>query len=158
MSSRGALRDIAFVIEGFSPPIVGWRASTSSVPSYLRVVDFSEGPTYVKAYAQLFFAGGQTMIPKTISPTDLRKNLYAVVKDVAAGKAQYLVTPSEGESVVICSRAEYTQILEERELLRDLRAAEADIKAGRLIPHEAVMKELRALHERTFPKDTKRRN
>ncbi|MDQ6717520.1 MAG: type II toxin-antitoxin system prevent-host-death family antitoxin [Gemmatimonadota bacterium] len=92
------------------------------------------------------------MIPKTISPTDLRKNLYAVVKDVAAGKAQYLVTPSAGESVVICSREDYENILAERDLLRKLRAGEADIKAGRLIPHEEVIKELRELHERTFPK------
>ncbi len=82
------------------------------------------------------------MIPKTISPTDLRKNLYAVVKDVGAGKAQYLVTPSEGESVVICSRGEYERIVEERELLRDLRAAEADIKAGRVYTTAQVRAEL----------------
>lgn len=92
------------------------------------------------------------MIPKTISPTDLRKNLYAVVKDVAAGNAQYLVTPSEGESVVICSREDYEKILAERDLLRDLRAAEADIKAGRVYSHEQVVKELRKLHDRTFLK------
>lgn len=92
------------------------------------------------------------MIPKTISPTDLRKQLYAVVKDVGAGKAQYLVTPSEGESVVICSRGDYEKILEERDLLRSLRAGEADIQAGRVVSHEDVVKELRKLHERTFPK------
>lgn len=72
------------------------------------------------------------MIPKTISPTDLRKNLYAVVKDVATSGAQYLVTQSEGESVLICSRDEYNAIVEERQLLRDLRDAEADVKAGRM--------------------------
>jgi prevent-host-death family protein len=95
------------------------------------------------------------MIPKTISPTDLRKNLYAVVKDVAAGKARYLVTPSEGESVVICSRAEYTKILEERELLRDLRAAEADIKAGRVVSHEDVVKEFAELFAKKSRKPAK---
>ena len=96
------------------------------------------------------------MIPKTISPTDLRKNLYSVVKDVAAGKAQYLVTPSEGESVVICSRAEYTKILEERELLRDLRAAEADIKAGRVLTTAQVRAHLKGVIEKSARKTRKR--
>lgn len=98
------------------------------------------------------------MIPKTISPTDLRKKLYAVVKEVAKGKAQYLVTPSEGESVLICSRDEYNAIVEERELLRSLRAGEADFKAGRTISHQRVVAELRKLHKRTFRKRRKPRN
>ena len=96
------------------------------------------------------------MIPRTISPTDLRKNLYAVVKDVAAGKAQYLVTPSEGESVVICSRAEYSRILEERELLRDLRAAEADMNAGRVYTTAQVRAELGLIIRKSARKVRKR--
>lgn len=71
------------------------------------------------------------MIPKSISPTDLRKELYAVVHEVASKGQRYLITPSEGESVVLCSRAEYNSLVAERELLRDLREAEADVAAGR---------------------------
>ena len=71
------------------------------------------------------------MIPKSITPTDLRANLYAVVREVASKGQRYLVTPSEGESVVICSREEYNGLVEERALLRDLREAEADVAAGR---------------------------
>jgi prevent-host-death family protein len=71
------------------------------------------------------------MIPKSITPTDLRANLYAVVREVASKGQRYLVTPSEGESVVICSREEYNALVEERALLRDLREAEADVAAGR---------------------------
>jgi prevent-host-death family protein len=71
------------------------------------------------------------MIPKSITPTDLRANLYAVVREVASKGARYLVTPSEGESVVICSREEYNTLVAERALLRDLREAEADVAAGR---------------------------
>jgi prevent-host-death family protein len=97
------------------------------------------------------------MIPKTISPTDLRKKLYAVVKDVATGKAQYLVTPNEGESVLICPRSEYDAIVEERQLLRDLRAAEADFKAGRTMTHEEVRKEFAKLIKRTPVRARKRR-
>lgn len=71
------------------------------------------------------------MIPKSITPTDLRANLYRVVREVATKGERYLVTPSEGESVVICSREEYNTLVAERALLRDLREAEADVAAGR---------------------------
>jgi prevent-host-death family protein len=71
------------------------------------------------------------MIPKSITPTDLRANLYAVVREVASKGQRYLVTPNEGESVVICSREEYNALVAERALLRDLREAEADVAAGR---------------------------
>ena len=71
------------------------------------------------------------MIPKSITPTDLRANLYAVVREVASKGQRYLVTPSDGESVVICSREEYNALVAERALLRDLREAEADVAAGR---------------------------
>jgi prevent-host-death family protein len=71
------------------------------------------------------------MIPKSISPTDLRKDLYDVVREVASKGQRYLITPSQGESVVLCSRAEYNALVAERELLRDLRAAEADVAANR---------------------------
>jgi len=77
------------------------------------------------------------MIPKIISPTDLRKNLYAVVREAAGGQ-QYLVTPNEGESVVICSRKEYNALVAERQLMRDLREAEADVAAGRTFTTDKV--------------------
>ena len=71
------------------------------------------------------------MIPKSISPTDLRRELYDVVHKVASKGQRYLITPSHGESVVLCSRAEYNALIAERQLLRDLREAEADVAAGR---------------------------
>jgi len=71
------------------------------------------------------------MIPKSITPTELRARLYSVVREVASKGQRYLVTPNEGESVVICSREEYNALVAERALLRDLREAEADVAAGR---------------------------
>ena len=70
-------------------------------------------------------------IPKTITPTELRRNIYGVVHEVAQKGDRYLVVPDNGESVVICSRAEYNSLIAERRLLRDLREAEADVAAGR---------------------------
>ena len=71
------------------------------------------------------------MIPKSITPTELRAHLYSVVREVASKGQRYLVTPNEGESVVICSREEYNALVAERALLRDLREAEAHVAAGR---------------------------
>jgi PHD/YefM family antitoxin component YafN of YafNO toxin-antitoxin module len=72
------------------------------------------------------------VIPKPISPTELRQNLYTVVREVARGENQYLVTPSEEDGVVMLSRGDYNAIIAERDLMRDLRKAEADVSAGRL--------------------------
>ena len=71
------------------------------------------------------------MIPKPISPTELRQKLYAVVREVARGEGEYLVTPSDEAGVVMLSREAYNALVAERDLLRDLRRAEADVAAGR---------------------------
>ncbi len=71
------------------------------------------------------------MIPKTISPTELRENLYRIVREVASKRHRYLITPNEGDAVVMCSRDDYNALVAERQLLRDLREAEADIASGR---------------------------
>ena len=78
------------------------------------------------------------MIPKVLSPTELRNNLYGVVRDVASHGGRYLITSSDGDSVVLCAREEYNALVAERQLLRDLREAEADIAAGKLHTPAAV--------------------
>lgn len=88
------------------------------------------------------------MIPKTISPTELRQNLYRVVREVARGKNQYLVTPSEEEGVVMLSRKDYNAIIAERDLMRDLREAEADIAAGRTLSTEEMRAHLARLSKK----------
>ena len=71
------------------------------------------------------------MIPKTITPTELRQNLYGIVREVASKGHRYLITPDKGEAVVMCSRDDYNALVAERQLLRDLREAEADIAEER---------------------------
>jgi PHD/YefM family antitoxin component YafN of YafNO toxin-antitoxin module len=71
------------------------------------------------------------LIPKTISPTELRQNLYEIVREIGSKGHRYLVTPNEGEAVVMCSREDFNGLLAKIELLRDIRCSEADIKAGR---------------------------
>jgi PHD/YefM family antitoxin component YafN of YafNO toxin-antitoxin module len=71
------------------------------------------------------------MIPKTITPTELRQNLYGIVHEVASKGNRYLITPNEGDAVVLCSRDDFNALVAERQLLRDIRDGEADIAAGR---------------------------
>ena len=71
------------------------------------------------------------MLPKTIGPTELRQNLFSIVREVSLGGRQYLVTPGQGEAVLMLSRDDYNALVAERDLLRDLRSAEADIAVGR---------------------------
>lgn len=73
------------------------------------------------------------MIPKTISPTELRQNLYEIVREIGSKGRRYLVTPNEGEAVVMCSREDFNGLLADIELLRDILSAEADIRAGRTL-------------------------
>ena len=78
------------------------------------------------------------MIPKTISPTELRQNLYEVVREIGSKGHRYLVTPNEGEAVVMCSREDFNGLLADIQLLRDICIAEADIRAGRTLSSTAV--------------------
>jgi PHD/YefM family antitoxin component YafN of YafNO toxin-antitoxin module len=71
-------------------------------------------------------------IPKTITPTQLRKTIYSVVREVAQKGHRYLVVPNEGDSVVICSREEYNELIADRELLQEHRAAEAEVANRRV--------------------------
>ncbi len=82
------------------------------------------------------------MIPKTISPTELRENLYGIVREVASKRHRYLITPNEGDAVVMCSRDDFNALVAERQLLRDLREAEADIVAGRTMTTAEVRQSL----------------
>jgi PHD/YefM family antitoxin component YafN of YafNO toxin-antitoxin module len=95
--------------------------------------------TYVITYLNPTF-----MIPKPITPTELRQNLFSVVREIATEGEQYLVTLSDGESVVMCSRSDYNALIEERQLLRDLRKAEADFAAGRTYTTSQVVAGLKA--------------
>ncbi len=89
------------------------------------------------------------MIPKTITPTELRQNLYGIVREVGVKGHRYLVTPGHGDAVVICSREDYNALVAERELLPDLREAEADIAEGRTLSVSEVRASISARRKQT---------
>ncbi|HUQ48432.1 MAG TPA: type II toxin-antitoxin system Phd/YefM family antitoxin [Gemmatimonadaceae bacterium] len=83
------------------------------------------------------------MIPKTITPTELRQNVYGIVREVATKGHRYLITPDGGEAVVLCSRDDYNALIAERQLLRDLRQSEADLAEGRIFTTAEVRRSIR---------------
>lgn len=91
------------------------------------------------------------MIPKTVTPTELRQNLYGIVREVAEKGHRYLITPNDGDAVVLCSRDDYNSLVAERQLLRDLRESEADIAAGRTFSSAEVRASLSARNKKQAP-------
>lgn len=116
-------------------------------------LDLSFVYAYVKAYV---YTKADIMIPKTITPTELRQNLYGIVREVALKGHRYLITPDNGEAVVMCSRDDYNALVAERQLLRDLREAEADIAEGRTLTPAEVRRSIAARATKRKP-DEKRR-
>ena len=79
----------------------------------------------------------------TLSATSLRSRLFQVLKRASKAHVPFLVT-SRGGDVVIISKADYENLLESLELLstsgvlKGVREAKADIKAGRTKSMEEI--------------------
>lgn len=82
-------------------------------------------------------------IPKIKSASDLRKDLYSSLKEVADGETQ-VVTHKQGEPVVLISQSEYNRLAEENELLKNLEIGLSDARAGRFYTTEQVKERLKA--------------
>ena len=82
-------------------------------------------------------------IPKIKSASDLRKDLYSSLKEVADGETQ-VVTHKQGEPVVLISQSEYNRLAEENELLKNLEIVLSDARAGRFYTTEQVKERLKA--------------
>ena len=80
--------------------------------------------------------------------SDFRANAAAVVKQVQETQRPVILTQHGRGAAVLLDLARYEELLEEIELLRDVRQAEADVAAGKGVAHgkarAAVLKRLRA--------------
>lgn len=90
------------------------------------------------------------MNAKTTLPiTEVRRRLFEITKAVRKPGVHYTITENGKPTVVIMSVDEFESWQETLELLQDfpnivedLKEAEKDIKAGRTIPYEQVLREL----------------
>jgi prevent-host-death family protein len=76
------------------------------------------------------------------SLSDFRANVAAAVRDVQRRRRPIFLTQHGRGAAVLMNVAEYEALVEELELLRDVRTAERQITAGRGISHSAARKQL----------------
>ena len=72
------------------------------------------------------------------SVSDFRTNANSLLKQVKQTKRPLLLTQHGKSSVVVLDVSEYEKLLEENELLKDIRNAQQEIKDGRGISHDKV--------------------
>ena len=72
------------------------------------------------------------------SVSDFRTNANNLLKQVKQTKRPLLLTQHGKSSVVVLDVSEFEKLLEENELLRDIRNAQQEIEDGNGIPHDEV--------------------
>ena len=86
-----------------------------------------------------------TLRPSTdIRPvTEFRANTSAVIEQMRASKRPVILTQHGRSTAVLLDVGVYEGMIDELEFMRDLRVAEAQIAAGKVIPHEEVVRRMR---------------
>lgn len=85
---------------------------------------------------------------KTLPITDARNNLPKLVENASKRLDEYVITVNGKPTAVLMSADEFEswketlEILSDPKLMKDLKEAEEDIKAGRVYDWEDVKKEL----------------
>lgn len=70
--------------------------------------------------------------------TEFRAHTSAVLEQVQETKRPVILTQHGRSAAVLLDVGVYEDLLDELALLREVRAAEAQVAAGEVIPHEAV--------------------
>lgn len=74
--------------------------------------------------------------------SEFRSNVAAVVEHVQETKRPVILTQRGRSAAVLLDLKTYEDLLEEIELLRDVRAAESEISAGKGLAHRNAKKQL----------------
>jgi len=75
--------------------------------------------------------------------TDFRANTSAVLEQIQTTKRPVILTQHGRSAAVLLDVDVYESLVEEVAVIRDVRAAEAQLDAGMGIPHEVVEERLR---------------
>jgi len=82
------------------------------------------------------------------SLSDFRSNVASYVSQVRQTKRPMVLTQHGRGAAVLLDVGAYEALVEKAELLEDIREAEAEIKAGKGIPHSKVKADLLARFKR----------
>lgn len=87
-------------------------------------------------------------LKSTLSASQARTNFYTILSDVGKKSKRYTITKNGTAQAIVLSPEEVEsweetmEILANEELVRDIRQGLDDIKEGRTISHEALLKKL----------------
>lgn len=87
---------------------------------------------------------------QTLSISKARANLPTLVKNAKNKFSEYFITLNGDRAAVLISADQYDsmretdEILADKELMKDIRAGEEDIKKGRVISFEQLKKDLKS--------------
>lgn len=76
--------------------------------------------------------------------TEFRANTSAIIEQMHATKRPVILTQHGRSAAVLLDPVVYERLVDEIELLRDLATAESQIAEGRTIPHDEVVRRMRA--------------
>ncbi len=76
--------------------------------------------------------------------TEFRANASAFLDQVQSTKRPVVLTQHGRSAAVLLDVGVYEDLLDEVELLRDIRTAEGQIEAGQVAPHSVVTRRLKA--------------
>ncbi len=74
--------------------------------------------------------------------TEFRANVASFIDQVRETHRPLVLTQHGRGTAVLMAAADYEAMVDELELLRDIRAAQRELEAGKGIPHEDVKEEL----------------
>lgn len=89
-----------------------------------------------------------TQLASNLQANEARQNFYQILKEVGSKLRRFTITHRDGTKAVIMpledveAWEETIEILSDKELMKDLREADEDVKAGRVYSLEKVKKEL----------------
>ncbi len=88
-------------------------------------------------------------IDEDIKPlSEFRANAAALVERVRESRRPLVLTQRGHSTAVVLGAAEYERLMEEIEILRDVRQAEQQLEAGRGIPHAKARAQVMATLKR----------
>lgn len=82
--------------------------------------------------------------PKIKSATSFRTDLYDTLKEVSEGSPQ-IITHKQGDPVLLVSKEEYDKLIDEKEALKKMAIAMAELEAGKEISHKKALTFLKEL-------------
>jgi len=85
--------------------------------------------------------------PKIKTATIFRKDLYETLKEVSEGEMQ-IITHKQGEPVLLVSKQEYDNLLDQKEALRKMAVGLVEVQSGDLVPHKEALKKFKQLKKK----------